>query len=119
VLRDGAGPPVLTQRCPKPVEIPQHNNLLPRLMCYRYSGSVCLGGAYFDGKEAPCSIELGRELEMPRVTRRSLLGSATSLVGCCACGPEVIQNTVAVAQTVPGSAHLSRRDRLSDGGHLS
>ena len=41
---------------------------------------------------------------MPRVTRRSLLGSATSLVGCCACGPEFIQNTAAVAQTVPGSA---------------
>jgi 2-haloacid dehalogenase len=40
---------------------------------------------------------------MPRVTRRSLLGSATSLVGCWACGPEVIQNTAAVAQTVPGS----------------
>jgi hypothetical protein len=41
---------------------------------------------------------------MPGVTRRSLLGSATSLVGCCACGPEFIQKTAAVAQTMPGSA---------------
>jgi 2-haloacid dehalogenase len=41
---------------------------------------------------------------MPRVTRRSLLGSAASLVGCCACGPEFIQNTAAVAQAVQGSA---------------
>jgi len=41
---------------------------------------------------------------MSRVTRRSLLGSATSLVGCCACGSEIIQNTAAVAQTVPGNA---------------
>src|SRR4029077_10987419 len=41
---------------------------------------------------------------MPRVTRRSLLVSATSLVGCCACGPKFIQNAAAVAQTMPGSA---------------
>src|SRR5262249_59211834 len=40
---------------------------------------------------------------MPRVTRRSLFGSATSLVSCCACGPAVVQNAAAVAQTVRGS----------------
>jgi len=49
-----------------------------------------------------------REAEMPRVTPRSLLGSATSLVGCCACGPEFIQNTSALAQC----ALLNRLDPI-------
>jgi hypothetical protein len=61
---------------------------------------------------------------MSRVTRRSLLGSATSLVGCCACGSEIIQNTAAVAQTVPGNAQYGAKasasgkvfDLVRDGG---